>query len=209
MAGWVKREERRGEKKEKEGEEERRGEGGKIHYTTGQRGQRVRRRGEERRGEERRGGERRRGEETMTQWGDRGLSGGALEHNWRQLALQAGAPVGNLHLAAYLSRLCLPVSLAGCLGGFSHCVLEDCFCLLYLLGTFGVFMPFARPASVLRRTPEFSAVQGDCFCWRTPRWTCEGQTPAVLEGCFCSLVLGSPGGLPLCSLCCPPVNKTF
>ncbi|TWW62350.1 Transposon TX1 uncharacterized 149 kDa protein ORF 2 [Takifugu flavidus] len=37
-------------------------------------------------------------------------AGFGVEHNWVQLALQVGAPVGNLHLAAYLSRLCLPVS---------------------------------------------------------------------------------------------------
>lgn len=41
--------------------------------------------------------------------------------------------------------------------------LEDCFCLLCLHGAFEAFMPSAGPVSVQSRTPEFSAVQGDCF----------------------------------------------
>ncbi|TWW71458.1 hypothetical protein D4764_17G0009410 [Takifugu flavidus] len=42
-------------------------------------------------------------------------------------------------------------------------------------GTFGVFMAFAGPASVPRRTPEFSAVQGDCFWGRTHGRPGEGR----------------------------------
>ncbi|TWW57447.1 Bcl-2-related ovarian killer protein -like protein A [Takifugu flavidus] len=68
---WGKREERRGEERRggEERREERRGEE-----------RREERRGEERRGEERRGEERRDRGETMTQWGDRGLSGAELEY---------------------------------------------------------------------------------------------------------------------------------
>ncbi|TWW71548.1 putative RNA-directed DNA polymerase from transposon BS [Takifugu flavidus] len=79
--------------------------------------------------------------------------GGGVKHNWRQLALQAGA---------------------------LQAVQQD-YCLLCPLGTFKVFMPFAGPTCVPCRTRKFFAVQGDCFWWRTHRWTCEGQTPTVLR----------------------------
>ncbi|XP_056910298.1 uncharacterized protein LOC130537472 [Takifugu flavidus] len=128
-------------------------------------------------------------------------AGGVVE----QLALWAGAPVGNCHLATYLACLAAPeccVAFVFCPACFparlrsSCCLLDRRACRTRLPSSLQSW----RTASV----PQFSAVQEDCFCSRTHPCSLQSwrtasvpKFSAVLEDCFCSRVLCSPGGLLL------------